>query len=338
VKRRAGAAMSRTMSGEDRLIARHFAPLATHRGALGLTDDAAFAAVPAGHELVVTADAVIGGVHFFSDDPPDLVARKALRVNLSDLAAKGAKPLGFLLTLALPKGTGDAWLARFTKGLAADAKQFRCPLLGGDSVRSPDAIMISVTALGTLPRGGMVRRRGAKPSDVVMVTGTIGDGALGLAVRQARRLPWGVSRAHAKHLAQRYLLPQPRSALADAVRRHASAAMDVSDGLAGDLAKLCRVSGVSADIAIADVPLSPAAKAALRHEPSLQSRILGGGDDYEIVCTVPVRRVKAFTAQARKAGVRISAIGRIVKGTAPPRFLDARGEAVDLQSASFSHF
>jgi thiamine-monophosphate kinase len=326
------------MSGEDRLIARHFAPLATHRGALGLTDDAAFAAVPAGHELVVTADAVIGGVHFFPDDPPDLVARKALRVNLSDLAAKGAKPLGFLLTLALPKGTGDAWLARFTKGLAADAKAFRCPLLGGDSVRSPDAIMISVTAFGTLPRGGMVRRRGAKPGDVVMVTGTIGDGALGLAVRQAQHLPWGLSRAQAKHLMQRYLLPQPRNAVAGVVRRHASAAMDVSDGLAGDLAKLCRVSGVSADIAIANVPLSPAAKAALRHEASLQSRILGGGDDYEIVCTVPPRRVNAFTAQARKAGVRVSAIGRIVKGTVPPRFLDARGEAVDLQSASFSHF
>ncbi|MGE3900000.1 MAG: thiamine-monophosphate kinase, partial [Variibacter sp.] len=209
---------------------------------------------------------------------------------------------------------------------------------GGDSVRSPDAIMISVTALGTLPRGGMERRRGAKPGDVVMVTGTIGDGALGLVVRQAKRLPWGLSRAQARHLTQRYLLPQPRNAVADAVRRFASAAMDVSDGLAGDLAKLCRVSGVSADIAIAGVPLSSAVKVALRHEPSLRSRILGGGDDYEIVCAVPPRRVAAFVAQARKAGVRVSAIGRIVKGTAAPRFLDARGEAADLQSASFSHF
>jgi thiamine-monophosphate kinase len=334
VTRRADAAAS----GEDRLIARHFAPLATHRGALGLTDDAAFAAVPAGHELVVTVDAVVSGVHFFPDDPPDRVARKALRVNLSDLAAKGAKPLGFLLTLALPKGIGDAWLARFTKGLAADAKEFRCPLFGGDSVRSPGPIMISVTAFGTLPRGGMVRRRGAKPGDVVMVTGTIGDGALGLAVRQAKRLQWSLSRTQARYLTQRYLLPQPRNAIADIVRRHASAAMDISDGLAGDLAKLCRVSKVSAEIAFDDIPLSPAAKQALRAEPQLRERILSGGDDYEILCTMRPEKVGKFTAQARKAGVRVKAIGRIVAGHKPPRFLAPDGAAIILNATAFSHF
>ncbi|MGE0749905.1 MAG: thiamine-phosphate kinase [Variibacter sp.] len=327
-----------SLSGEDRLIARHFAPLATHRGALKLTDDAAFIAPPAGHELVVTVDALIAGVHFFPDDPADLIARKALRVNLSDLAAKGATPEGFLVALGLPKGIDDAWIARFAKGLAADAKEFRCPLLGGDSVRSPERVMVSVTAFGSLPRGTMVRRQGARPGDIVFVTGTVGDGALGLMVRKGEATRWGLSRAAARHLTQRYLLPQPRNAIAETLRRHASAAMDVSDGLAGDLAKLCRVSGASAEIQVADIPLSPAAKSTLRAEPSLQPRILGGGDDYEIVCAVPPRRASAFLAQARKAGVRVSGIGRIVKGSAPPRFLDAHGAAVALKAASFSHF
>jgi thiamine-monophosphate kinase len=171
-----------------------------------------------------------------------------------------------------------------------------------------------------------------------MVTGTIGDGALGLLVRQAKRPPWSLSTGAARHLARRYLLPQPRNAVAAAVRRHASAAMDVSDGLAGDLAKLCRVSRVSAQIAFAHVPLSPAARQALRADPTLVARILGGGDDYEIVCAVPPAQAAAFAARARRAGVPVAAVGHIVKGRAPPRFLDADGSAIMLEAASFSHF
>src|SRR5712672_9171 len=140
-------------SAEDRLIARHFGPLATHPGALGLADDAAVVAVPPAHELVLTTDAVIAGVHFFPDDPPDTVARKALRVNLSDLAAKGAKPLGFLLTLALPKEIGDAWLEPFARALGEDAQAFGCPLFGGDTVRTPGPIGISIAVFGAVPQG-----------------------------------------------------------------------------------------------------------------------------------------------------------------------------------------
>ena len=164
-------------SGEDRLIARHFQSIARHPGALGLADDAAVFAAPHGQALVITADAIVGGVHFFPEDPPSAVAQKALRVNLSDLAAKGAKPAGFLLTLALPKGLRDSWLEAFARGLGADAKTYKCPLLGGDTVYTPGPVTISITAFGTLPKGSMVRRSGARRGDHVIVSGTIGDAA-----------------------------------------------------------------------------------------------------------------------------------------------------------------
>ena len=172
-------------SGEDRLIARHFKPIATHPGAFRLEDDAAAIAPPEGCDLVLTADGLVAGVHFFPDDPPDTVARKALRANLSDLAAKGARPLGFLLTLALPREIGDAWLGPFARGLAADADHFGCPLLGGDTVHTPGPIAISVSAFGAVAHGKMVRRAGAAAGERILVTGTIGDAALGLALRRS---------------------------------------------------------------------------------------------------------------------------------------------------------
>src|SRR6266576_7213047 len=161
-------------SAEDRLIAAYFRPIATHPGAFDLTDDAAAIAPPPGCDLVLKTDGVVAGVHFFPDDPPDTVAKKALRVNLSDLAAKGAKPLGFLLTLVLPEGIGDIWLAPFARGLGADAEAFGCPLLGGDTDSTTGPIMISIAALGAVPQGKMLRRAGAKPGDRIVVTGTVG--------------------------------------------------------------------------------------------------------------------------------------------------------------------
>src|SRR5947199_4313679 len=173
-------------SAEDSLIARYFRPVATDSGALGLTDDAAILK-PLGEDIVVTTDAIVEGVHFLPDDPPDGVARKALRVNLSDLAAKGATPAGFLLTLAL-RAVDDGWLATFARALGEDAAAFRCPLLGGDTVSPPGPLMISITAFGRVLPGRMVRRAGAEPSDRVVVSGTIGDAALGLAVLKGGKL------------------------------------------------------------------------------------------------------------------------------------------------------
>jgi thiamine-monophosphate kinase len=327
-------------SGEDRLIATYFRPLATHPGALGLMDDAAVLSPPAGHDLVLTVDAVIGGIHFFPEDAADLVAKKALRVNLSDLAAKGAKPVGFLLTLALPERTSENWIALFARGLGSDAKHYDCPLLGGDSTRTIGSVAITVTAFGTLPANTMVHRSGAKPGDMVMVSGTIGDAALGLELRSsgdtAKR--WKLGNKANYHLTHRYLVPQPRNALAEAIRNHASAAMDVSDGLAGDLAKLCASSGVSAEIDVAKVPLSDAAASVLAVEPEALERMLSGGDDYEIVCTVSPDRIEEFRAAAQEAQVPVTAIGRVIAVKAPPRFVTGEGKRLQFKRASFSHF
>ena len=322
-------------SAEDRLIARHFSPIATHPGALGLGDDAAFIKPPAGCDLVLKTDAIIGGVHFFSEDAAGDVARKALRVNLSDLAAKGAKPLGFLLSLALPKNVGDDWLSLFASGLRDDAVAFGCPLFGGDTDRTPGPVTISIAMFGSVPEGSMVRRAGAKPGDLVFVSGTIGDAALGVVLRKGAN--WKLGDAQRQHLKSRYLLPQPRNALAEAVRTHATTAMDVSDGLAGDFAKLARASQVAAEIEVARVPLSDAAKAAIAVDPAMLETALTGGDDYEIVCTVPVAKADSFRAAAKAANVAVTEIGAIKAGEGV-RFLDGHGQPLAFKRASFSHF
>ncbi len=326
-------------SGEDRLIARFFKPLATHPGALGLADDAAILEPPAGHDLVLKTDAVTGGIHFFPDDSPDAIARKALRVNLSDLAAKGAKPLGFLLTVALPSTIDDVWLEKFSAGLQADAKTFACPLFGGDTIRTSGPVTVSIFAFGSVPKGRMVKRHGAKAGDRIVVTGTIGDAALGLAVRKASDVAqvWKLDAAGHEHLLDRYLLPRPRSALAEAVQACASAAMDVSDGLVGDLGKLCAASGVSAEIAVSSVPLSAAAQCALAADAKLIETVLTGGDDYEIVCAMRPDAVPAFRTRAAKADIAVADIGAIVDGTGEPRFIGANGP-LSFTRKSFSHF
>jgi thiamine-monophosphate kinase len=327
-------------SGEDEIIARYFRPLAKHPAAFGLIDDCAALTPPAGSDLVLKTDAIVGDVHFFSHDPADKVAQKALRVNLSDLAAKGAKPAGFLLALALPKGIGEDWLSAFARGLGKDAAAFGCPLLGGDTVRTGGPVTAAITVFGTLPRGSMVRRSGARPGDRLVVTGTIGDAALGLDLRQDPSAAgrWQLTDREAAQLAERYLVPQPRNALAEAVRRHASAAMDISDGLVGDLAKLCAASGVSADIEATRVPLSAAARRALAAEPELIERALTGGDDYEIACTIPPKKLAAFRAAAAKARVPVAEIGIVTRGREKPRVLDPNGKPLLFKSLSFSHF
>jgi thiamine-monophosphate kinase len=321
---------------EDTLIARYFAPLAAE-GGLGLRDDAARVRPLPGHDLVLTADALVAGGHFFPDDPPESIARKALGVNVSDLAAKGAEPLGFLLSLALPADWEEPWLMAFAEGLGNAAREWGCPLLGGDTVRASGGLTLSVTALGTVPTGRMIPRTGARPGDVVCVTGTIGDAALGLALRGGPAWGGALERDHRDELADRYLHPQPRIGLTVALREHAHAAMDVSDGLLGDFAKLCRASGVSGAIDADAVPLSPAALAAVALDPALAERCLTGGDDYEILCTLPRDRVAAAQLEARRMGLALTSIGVIEEGTGMPRVRGREGERA-ITEGSFSHF
>ena len=323
-------------SGEDSLIARYFRPLATDPGAFNLADDAALFK-PSGDDIVVTTDAIVEGVHFLPDDPPDTVARKALRVNLSDLAAKGATPAGFVLTIAL-RAVDDAWLTLFARGLGSDAGLFGCPLLGGDTVSTPGPVTISITAFGRVPAGKMVRRSGAKPGDRVVVTGTIGDATLGLDILKGGAAAALADAGAKAMLIGRYRVPQPRNALAKAVRNHARAAMDVSDGLAGDLAKLCGVSGVSAVIDAPSIPLSPAAAALLARGTVDIETIVSGGDDYEVLCTIPEDSFEALVQAAGQAGVAVSSVGVIVAGSSVPRFLDGEGREIALPRLSYSHF
>jgi thiamine-monophosphate kinase len=322
-------------SGEDTLIARYFKPLARDPGAFGLTDDAAVLKAD-GEDIVVNTDAIVEGVHFLPDDPPDTIARKALRVNLSDLAAKGATPAGFVLTLAL-RTHDEAWLAEFARGLGEDIATFGCALLGGDTVSTPGPLMVSVTAFGRVPVGKMVRRHGAAVGDRVVVSGTIGDAALGLAALKGGAVATALT-GDSDALVARYRVPQPRNALALAVRDFATASMDVSDGLAGDLAKLCAVSGVSAVIDASAIPLSDPAAALLDRGVIGLETVVAGGDDYEVLCTIPENRTTGFVQAAHQAGVRVAVIGTIVAGASSPRFVDQAGRDIVLKRLSYSHF
>jgi thiamine-monophosphate kinase len=325
-------------SSEDSLIARYFRPIASDAGAFNLGDDAAVLNSH-GNDIVVTADAIVESVHFLTDDPPESIARKALRVNLSDLAAKGATPAGFVLTLAL-RGADDSWLAPFARGLGEDASHFGCPLLGGDTVSTSGPLMISITAFGRVPAGKMVRRSGAQPGDRVVVTGTIGDAALGLDILKggAAAAALAGDAAAKALLVGRYRVPQPRNAVATAVRDHAHAAMDVSDGLAGDLAKLCAASGVSAAIDLQSIPLSTSAAALVAQGAVGIEALISGGDDYEILSMIPEAGFAAFAAAAAAAGVTVTSIGTVLAGASGPMFLDAQGREIALQRLSYSHF
>ncbi|HEX3496095.1 MAG TPA: thiamine-phosphate kinase [Methylocella sp.] len=326
---------------EDELIATYFAPLAGP-GAFGLRDDAAILAQKPGHDIVATKDMSIAGVHFFTDDPPGAVARKALRVNLSDLAAKGAEPAGFLLGVALPEDWTAHWLAGFAQGLGADAAAYKCPLLGGDTVKSPGPLIVSITAFGTVPAGKMVLRAGVAAGDILYVTGTIGDAALGLRYRldASQDSQWTkcVGQADAASLAGRALLPEPRLALREALRAHAHAAIDISDGFAGDLAKMLFLAGMTAEVAAADVPLSDAARKILHDAPSLLETILTGGDDYEILCAIPRSQSPAFEADAAAAGVPVRPVAAAMPGNTPPVFKDTEGRSLNFARPSFQHF
>jgi thiamine-monophosphate kinase len=329
---------------EAELIARYFAPLAGE-GGLGLRDDAALLAPPPGTELVVTADALVAGVHFFAADPPDRIAAKALAVNLSDLAAKAADPLGFLLTLALPPDWTPEWLESFSRGLGEVAREHQCPLLGGDTVSTPGPLVLSITALGAVTAGRMAPRSGARVGDALYVSGTIGDAALGLALRQAQLAAapapdWAdrLSEAQRTGLVDRFLSPRPRLPLARALRACASAAMDVSDGLVGDLRAMMRASGASAAADLRMAPLSDAAAAALGADPGLIERIFCGGDDYEVLCAVPPNAAGRFEALAAAAGVAVAAFGTVGPASSEDVFIGPDGQPMTFRRERFSHF
>lgn len=295
-------------------IARYFAPLAAgFPGAYGLLDDAATLPSLPGRDVVVTLDTLVEDVHFLTSDPADSVAAKVLAVNLSDLAAMGARPMAYLLSLSLPRARVTAgiegWLAAFAAGLRRTQERYRVHLIGGDTVASPGPLSLSVTALGDVAAGRALRRAGARVGDDVYVTGSIGDAALGLAVLQGRLMT--ADAADAAVLIDRYRTPQPRIAAGLALVGLAHACADVSDGLIADLGHICTASAVTATFDARLVPASPAVRAALALDPALLATVLGGGDDYELVFTAAPAAAPRVAEAARAAGVAMTAIGRI---------------------------
>jgi thiamine-monophosphate kinase len=324
------------LPAEFDLIAEFFAPLAAGTpGAFGLTDDAAAIDVAPGKRLVVTVDAMVENVHFLSDDPPADVGRKLLRVNLSDLAAMGAEPLGYVMATIFPAELDRAWVEGFAAGLADDQKRFGVGLYGGDTASTPGPLTLSLTAFGQIEPGRELRRSGARVGDRVYVSGTVGDGALGLkAIRGALK---GIDAAARAYLAGRYRVPTPRIALGQGLVGLAHSAIDVSDGLAADLGHIAETSGVGAVVEAARVPLSDAARQALAGDPALLDDVLGGGDDYELLFTAPAGAAPRLAALAQALALPIAEIGRIEAGSGV-RVVDAQGRDRTPKSPGFRHF
>jgi thiamine-monophosphate kinase len=328
------AAVAAQRLGEFERIARFFAPLAAP-GALGLRDDVALIDGPNDQQYVLTADAIVEGVHFLGGDPPAQVAQKLLRVNLSDLAAKGAIPVGYLLVTALPRTRDEAWLGAFAAGLAGDQARYGIALLGGDSTATDGPATLSITALGRVAAGRAVLRSGARPGDLVYVSGTLGDAALGLQVLRGELR--GIDAGAQAFLADRYRLPQPRLALGQRLVGTASAMMDISDGLVADLEHIAEVSHVGAVIEAARLPLSPAARAAIVADPLRLAAALGGGDDYELLFTAAAETGAALAALAGELGVALSMIGRIEAGSGV-KVVDDKGAVLAVPVAGYRHF
>jgi thiamine-monophosphate kinase len=330
--------------GEFDRIKRFFVPLAAGAPeALGLTDDAALIDLAGEGMLAVSADAIVAGVHFLPDDPADLVARKALRVNLSDMAAMAATPRFYTMTTALPKTISghavETWLEGFARGLAVDQEAFGISLIGGDSVSTPGPVSISVTIFGTVVSGRVLRRNGAAAGDDIWVSGTIGDGAAGLMVAQGMvTVAATVGEAGDVELADRYRLPRPRVGLGCRLGGIASAGLDVSDGLLQDLGHIMEESGLSARVERDAVPLSPPLAALLEAGAVGWDDVLAGGDDYELLFTAPPEARGSVERAGRESGTPITRIGRVEKrGTRLIEVLDADGAVVETSRTGWRH-
>ncbi len=321
---------SRRRLGEFELIAKLFAPLATAKGAAGLRDDVALVDLPRGHEFVLKTDAIIEGRHFLPRDPPKTVAQKALRVNLSDLAAKGAVPVGYLLMLAIPRRISDAWLREFATGLKADQRRFSLSLLGGDTTRTDGPLAIAVTALGSAPKGTVVRRSGARAGDAVFVTGMIGDAGLGLELLKTKRLA-------PRAAVDRYRVPQPRLVFGQSLREFATASIDVSDGLLADLGHIAEVSRVAISVDATRVPLSRAVQTIWGTNDKSVQRAATAGDDFEIAFTCRARDVGRVHAAAARTKTKVTLIGQVKRGHGVT-LIGQNGKSLAFSRAGFTHF
>jgi thiamine-monophosphate kinase len=332
---------SEKIDSEEAMIGAFFAPLTDgFPGAFDLADDCAALAPEPGTDLVVTTDAVVAGVHVFADEDPGAVAWKALAVNISDLTAKGAAPRAYLMMLSLPDAPERAWLTAFCEGLRAAQKTFRCHLIGGDTDRVPGPLSVAITAMGSVPSGRMVRRGSARPGDHVYVSGTIGDAALGLALRKDRAMAGrcGLAPDMAAALDAAYARPRPPVTLAPVLLAHARAAMDVSDGLVKDFSRMCRASGTGGRIEAARVPLSPAARAVIAASEIALEDLISGGEDYQVLAAVAPDAAEAFEHAAAAACTTVTRIGAVMEPDAGFHVVDVEGRSMTFTRTGWDHF
>ena len=323
-------------NGEFALIDRLLKPLAANTpAALGLTDDAAVLSPTPGKDLVLAKDAMVAGVHFLEDDAPQDVARKLLRVNLSDLAAMGAAPVGYLVASFWPEKLPRDWIEAFAAGLQKDQNEFGVGLLGGDTVRTPGPLSLSLTAVGEVTAGQALRRNGAAEGDLIVVSGTIGDGALGLLALKGALV--GLDEDLQKKLIDRYHLPQPRLALGKLLTGKATACIDISDGPLADIGHICDESRLGAEIEWERMPLSDAARAALDGDARLRETVLTGGDDYELVFTLPLAKKDLLDKLSGEVGIPLTVIGKMTAGEGVRVFRED-GTEITLQTRGWQHF
>lgn len=317
--------------GEFDLIKRYFtAGNYSAEVLLGVGDDAAVLDIPAGHKLVAAVDTIVAGIHFPIDTAPAEIAYRALAVNLSDMAAMGAQPRWFTLSLCMPEAQ-QTWLAEFAQSLQQLAARYDVQLVGGDTVKGP--LNISIQIMGVVEADGWLTRSGAKPQDVIFVSGIPGEAAGGLQLLLQQ--PISIETAHRQHLLQRFYRPTPRLELGRRIRMLANAAMDISDGLLTDLNKLCAASVCGAHIDLEALPHSAAMLATFgKHDAERHS--LFGGDDYELLFTVPSARLLQVEAAIADLDVRCTPIGRITNDGDVQCF--RHGEKVFMTGAGFDHF
>ncbi|NKB45853.1 MAG: thiamine-phosphate kinase [Alphaproteobacteria bacterium] len=321
---------------EFELIATLLKPLAENApGAFSLSDDAALLPdAPPGYAHVVTKDALAIGIHMRADDPPGDMARKSLRVNLSDLAAMGAHPVGFFLALCLGQDTDETFVKAFIAGLASDVDAYSVPLMGGDIIRQPGPFTISITAIGAVPKDKVLRRDGANVGDSLWVSGTIGEGALGLIAADGK-LP-ELSNEDRATLIERYRIPEPRLALGAELGGLATACIDISDGLVSDVGHICRASTVGCTIDASAVPLSSAAQAAIHGDAKNISTVLTGGDDYELAFAMPDGAKDNLLELSARVGVPVTCIGSFETGE-NVEVLDRYGARMKLTETGYKH-
>jgi len=311
-------------------------PLAAAPEARGLSDDAAVMAAPAG-PLVITTDAVVEGLHFLPDDPPDTLGRKALRANLSDLAAKGARPLHYLMACVFRRDWPRAAFEAFAAGLASDQATYGVSLIGGDTVYGSGPTTISITAIGSALSAEPPARSGARAGDDVWLTGAVGDAGLGLQTLLGEVSPPG---GEAAALIAAYRLPDPPVAFASVVARRAAASADVSDGVLADSRRIAEASGVRLRLSLSDLPTSEAGAAWAARQPDITQALLAlasAGDDYQILFTARGDQRSAVAQDAQALGVRTTRIGAVVAGAPGLEVIGSDGAPVRVQKYGFVH-